>query len=57
MRMNLWEVVQASRQAPKLSIPGQPRKRLVDGRARGHVQEITGREDTAAPAGTGTLHN
>ena len=57
LRMHLGEVVEAARQAAQPAALSQPRERLIDRRAGGHVQEVAGREDAAAPAGAGALHD
>lgn len=55
--MDLREIVQASREAPKLASFDQAGERLVDRRTSSNTQEITGRKNAAAPTSAGTLHN
>ena len=55
--MDFREIVETMRQATQFPVLDQSGKGLIDRGTPRHIEEITRREDTAAPAGTGALHD
>ena len=53
-RMELGQIIEASRQTAQLAVACEARKGLVDSGTRGEVQEVAGREYASSPAGRST---